>query len=98
MAADGGVRGMVDRAGSEDRPGAAEQVFDLRQIAVAQHRSTACSGVTRALVRSTKTPVEAGLVGRLAGIDLKGPGRACCWHSGFGANSGGDRRNCRSAC
>jgi hypothetical protein len=29
---------MIDRAGSEDRLGAPKQVFDLQQIAVAQHR------------------------------------------------------------
>jgi hypothetical protein len=58
--------------GPEDRLGAAEQVFDLQQIAIAQHRSTPCSGVILALVSSTKRPSYGRLVGELAGIDLKG--------------------------
>jgi hypothetical protein len=69
MAADGGIRGVVDRAGSEDRFGTAEQVFDLQQIAVAQH------GLQRrdpGIGAQHEETVVAGLVGELSGIDLKG--------------------------
>src|SRR5512134_136028 len=38
MATDGGIGGMIDRPGAQDRLGAAEQVLDLQQIAVAKHR------------------------------------------------------------
>jgi hypothetical protein len=69
MAADGGVAGMIDRAGPQDRLGAAEQVFNLQQIAVAQH------GLQRRDVgvgAQHEDAVKAGLLGQLAGIDLEG--------------------------
>ena len=34
----GGIGGMIDRPGAQDRLGTAEQVLDLQQIAVAKHR------------------------------------------------------------
>jgi hypothetical protein len=37
MAADGGVRGMIDRPRAHQRFGRAEQVFHLQQVAIAQH-------------------------------------------------------------
>ena len=55
---------MIDRAGPQDRFGAAEQILDLQQIAV---RNTACNGVTRALVRSTKTPSKRASSASLSG-------------------------------
>ena len=69
MAADGGVAGMIDRAGPEDHLGAAEQVFDLQQIAVAQHRLQRRDPGVGA---QHEDAVEARLLGQFAGIDLEG--------------------------
>ena len=69
MATNGGIRGVIDRAGAEDRLGTAEQILDLQQIAVAQH------GLQRGdpgIGAQHEEAVVAGLVGELAGIDLKG--------------------------
>ena len=56
-------------AGPEDRLGAAEQVFDLQQIAVAQHGLQWRDPGVRAQYEDA---VVARLLGELAGIDLEG--------------------------
>src|SRR5215469_9291350 len=60
---------MIDRAGPEDRLGAAEEVFDLQEIAVAQHGLQWRDPGVRAQYEEA---VVARLLGQLAGIDLKG--------------------------
>ena len=68
VAADGGVGGMEDRAGAHNRLGSAEEVLDLEEIAVAQDRlkrSDLCVGA------QDEDPVEARLLGELAGVDLE---------------------------
>ena len=68
MAADGGVGGMEDRPGAHDRLGPAEEVLDLEQIAIAQHRlQRRHLGVGA----QDEDPVEARLLGELAGVDLE---------------------------
>src|SRR5215470_20112526 len=60
---------MINRAGPEDRLGAAEEIFDLQQIAVAQH------GLQRrdpGVGAQYEEAVVARLLGQLAGIDLDG--------------------------
>ena len=69
MAADGGIGGMVDRPCPHDCLGAAEQVFDLQEIAVAQHclpRRDPRIGAQH------EDAVEARLFCELAGVDLEG--------------------------
>src|SRR5215469_14804267 len=60
---------MIDRAGPEDRLGAAEEVFDLQEIAVAQHGLQWRDPGVRAQYEEA---VVARLLGQLAGIDLEG--------------------------
>src|SRR5215467_2105970 len=60
---------MIDRAGPQDRLGAAEEVFDLQQIAVAQHGLQWRDPGVRAQYEEA---VVARLLGQLAGIDLEG--------------------------
>src|SRR5215469_13549366 len=60
---------MIDRAGPEDRLGAAEEIFDLQQIAVAQHGLQWRDPGVRA---QYKEAVVARLLGQLARIDLEG--------------------------
>src|SRR5262252_1395316 len=62
---------MIDRAGPEDRLGAAEEIFDLQQIAVAQHGLQWRDPGVRA---QYKEAVVARLLGQLAGIDFEGGG------------------------
>ncbi len=74
MAADGGIAGVVDRSGAQHRLGSAEQVFDLEQVPVAQHRLQRCDPGVGA---QHEDAVVAGLIGQLAGVDLEGgPGLA----------------------
>ena len=68
VAADGGVGGMEDRPGAHDRLGPAEEVLDLEEIAVAQHRlQWRHPGVGA----KHEDSVEARLLGELAGVDLE---------------------------
>jgi hypothetical protein len=67
-AADGGVGGMQDRPGAHDRLGAAEEVLDLKEIAAAQDRLQ--RGDLGAGAQH-EDPVEARLLGELAGVDLE---------------------------
>src|SRR6516225_6895822 len=60
---------MIDRAGPEDRLGAAEEVFDLQQIAVAQH---GLQWRDPGVGAQYEEPVVTRLLGQLAGIDLEG--------------------------
>ena len=69
VAADGGVGGMEDRPRAHDRLGPQEEVFDLEQVAVAQH------GLQRGqpgVGPEHEHAVEARLLGELAGVDLEG--------------------------
>src|SRR5271170_99326 len=68
MAADGGVGGMEDRPGAHDRLGSAEEILDKEKIAIAQNR------LQRGHLRigaQDEDPVEARLLGELAGVDLE---------------------------
>ena len=69
MAADRGIAGMIDRAGAQDRLGAAEQILDLQQIAVAQHRLQRRNPGVGA---QHEDAIEARLLGQFAGVDLEG--------------------------
>src|SRR5262249_32920152 len=69
MAADSGVAGMIDRAGAQDRLGTAEQILDLQQIAVAQHR---LQWRDPSVGAQHEDAVEARLLGQFAGVDLEG--------------------------
>ena len=69
MAADGGIRGMVDRPGAECRLGLPKQVLDLEEIAVAQHR---LQGGDAGVGAEHEDAVVAGFFGELAGIDREG--------------------------
>ena len=68
VAADGGIGGMEDRSGAHDRLGPAEEVLDKEKIAIAQdrlQRGHLCVGA------QDEDPVEARLLGELAGVDLE---------------------------
>ena len=68
MAADGGVGGMEDRPGAHYRLGSAEEILDKEKIAIAQNR------LQRGHLRigaQDEDPVEARLLGELAGVDLE---------------------------
>jgi len=69
MAADGGIGGMVDRPCPHYCLGAAEQVFDLQEIAVAQHCLTRRDPRIGA---QHEDAVKARLFCELAGVDLEG--------------------------
>ena len=69
MAADGGIGGMVDGPCPHDCLGAAEQVFDLQEIAVAQHCLTRRDPRIGA---EHEDAVETRLFCELAGVDLEG--------------------------
>src|SRR5262245_30517531 len=60
---------MIDRAGAQDRLGAAEQILDLQQIAVAQHR---LQWRDPGVGAQHEDAVEACLLGQFAGVDLEG--------------------------
>ena len=68
MAADGRVGGMEDRPGAHDRLGPAEEVLDLKKVAIAQDRLKGCDLCVRA---QHENPVEPRLLGELAGVDLE---------------------------
>src|SRR5215470_13129645 len=69
MAADSGVAGMIDRAGAQDRLGTAEQILDLQQIAVAQHR---LQWRDPGVGAQHEDAIEARLLSQFAGVDLEG--------------------------
>src|SRR5262245_27864082 len=60
---------MIDRAGAQDRLGTAEQILDLQQTAVAQHRLQWCD---LGIGAQHEDAVEARLFGQFAGVDLEG--------------------------
>ena len=68
IAADGGVGGMEDRPGAHDRLGSAEEVLDLKEIALTQDR---LKGSDLRVDAQHEDPVEARLLGELAGVDLE---------------------------
>ena len=68
MAANGGVGGMEDRPGAHDRLGPAEEVLDLKEIAIAQDRLKRSDLGVGA---QHEDSVEARLLGELAGVDLE---------------------------
>src|SRR5271157_195582 len=57
IATDGGVGRMEDWPRAHDRLGAQEEIFDLQQIAIAEHEDS----------------VETGLFGELSSVDLERP-------------------------
>ena len=59
---------MKDRPRAYDRLGSAEQVLDLEQIAIAQDR---LKGSDLCVDAQHEDPVEARLLGELAGVDLE---------------------------
>ncbi len=68
MPADGGVGGMEDRPRAHDRLGSAEEVLDLEQIAIAQHR---LQRRDLGVGAQDEDAVEPRLLGELAGVDLE---------------------------
>jgi hypothetical protein len=60
---------VIDRAGVQDRLGAAEQILDLQQIAVAQHR---LQWRDPGVGARHEDAVEARLLGQFAGFGLEG--------------------------
>jgi len=70
MATDGGVGRMEDSPRAHDRLGAQEEIFDLQQIAIAEH------GLQRRHFRvrpEHEDSVETGLFGELSSVDLERP-------------------------
>ena len=71
MTANGRIGRMKNRPRAHDGHGSQEQIFDLKQIAIAKHGLQ--RSPTLALVRSTKISVEPRLFGEFAGVDFKRP-------------------------
>src|SRR6516165_2227034 len=68
VAANGGVGGMEDRPGAHDRFGPTEEILDLKKVSVAQDRlKRGHLGVGA----QHEDPIEARLLGELAGVDLE---------------------------
>ena len=88
MPADGSIGRVVDRPRAQKGFGRAEQVLDRSSRDSA---APPASGVLRALVRSTKMPSIASLLGQLAGVDLEGR------LLGGASRGSGGRRSCRPA-
>jgi len=68
MAADGGVRGVMDRPRAHERLGGPEQLLHLDQVTIPQD---CLQWADPGIAAQHEDPIEAGFVGEPAGIDLE---------------------------